>query len=462
MGPYSASKSHYKVVKGVLRGHLIDVPGSPVAYRSPRVGECPKTFKQIPETPNSLMVGKGSRQRKAVLASVGFTPEISEQELGHVATLFLAEERHGGYRSPSHALASAKMVQRFIDWSVQAVPGQRDEKSILLCEERPLEYAAVLAKVFQANTRRNHCRAMVALFELATVNLRVKQAFGTTPFIHRKLVSLKELWSELKRKDATTARAEQRFKMRSEQFKNAPIKVIMDFLVEITPLVETYVENWNIHDLRSHEEIKAVNCFVSIVMALHGQRLCAAVNLTAEEVLNAREIQGRFVVRVKNHKTAKFHGPAAICLRAAHFAVFKNIAEFHRRRSDGDGKLLNAPKGQACKILFQQVNERIKVDFPDFPGLTFNLIRKTIETNSHLAISYSGDAASKDLNHYLNHGRSVSDLYYRFRTDSHILSEAKVVETVISQLLCMDMARCGQLQLPTRWKSKVARKQSNV
>lgn len=453
MGRFATSRTHLTVAYSVLRGHLIfTAPPFRAEGEICKVTPAPDLHPVLPVQRDRLVSAPGSRQTRTVLTSLGISPETSEASLGEAASLFLERDSLVHDKSRATSLAKAKLIQRYLDYCKNVLKSRKDEVSILLSEKLPLDFMQSLNAVFRPNTRRNHAGAMVSLFECALYDPTLRDFLGSSPFLKTKIAAVKDVWAQMKRKDAKEARVEQRLKIRSEGFRDAPVMEMVNFLRDFSRKVEVISNDWDRHVTIFPEELSIMQCYVATVLSLHGQRLCAALELTTGEVLSASEVLGRFVIRIKKHKTARFHGPATVCLRALHYHVLKKLAEFRSHR--GETKLLHAAPGKASRSLFAPLDAYIRMNYSSFPGTTFNLVRRTLESNAHLAVAGGTDRARADINQYLNHGRGVSELYYRYRTDDHVASEAEVVESVLSQLLSLDMARYRQLDLPSTWRGE--------
>ena len=445
MGRYAASRSHYLVARKVLQGHLFMTKA--FSNDDPKGGKPSKPVSRPRHTtppPTSTPV---ARQRRSVIKDTGILPEISEEMLCQPARVFKEVELARAKRSPQGTLATAKMVHRYVNWSQRRQPFQSDAV-ILLSTELPMDFMHEMSAIFRPNTLKNHAGAMIAFLDQAQYQREIKKLFGSSPSVRQKLAAVREVWTRLKQRHEREARHVQREAVRGGQLRNAPVKLMCDFLIANSALSDLHTE-------LLPSERSTADCVVATVLALHGQRLCAALNLTAGEVLDAAPVHGNSrIIRVQDHKTRRSHGPAAICLREREYRLFRSLARQRATLAGRSAPLLTAPAGKGCQTLFSPLNEYITRELPDWQGLTFNLVRKTIESNVHLAPCSSRHVAGTQVNAYLLHGKEVTALYYAYRSDTQVAAEALAVQSILTALVVLDLVRDGQLQLPGHWRGE--------
>jgi hypothetical protein len=365
------------------------------------------------------------------------------------ARVFKEVELLRAKRSPQGTLSTAKMVHRYVHWSQMRKPFLSEANS-LLSTELPMDFMHEMSAIFRPNTLKNHAGAMIAFLDQAQYQREIKELFGCSPSVRPKLAAVREVWTRLKQRHEREARQVQRETVRAGQLRNVPVKLMYDFLIANSALSD-------LHTALLPSERSTADCVVATLLALHGQRLCAAINLTAGEVLDASQVNGNSkVIRIKDHKTRRSHGPAAICLREREYRVFHGLARQRASLAGRSAPLLTAPPGKGCQALFAPVNEYITRELPDWQGLTFNLVRKTIESNVHLAPFSGQQAAGTQVNAYLLHGKAVTALYYAFRSDTQVAAEALAVQSILAALVVLDLARDGELQLPKHWRGELS------
>lgn len=446
MGAHADSESHYVTVRKVLKGHLI------------RLSHDKEEIQARLEKPEKLFQGKSTpplAERPARQSSARIREalggETTTDELCPIAAMYLKIELHRGTRSVQGARANAYMINRFFKWRLTERKAT-DEISILLCQDAPIDFFGNMSSVLRANTLKNHAGAMIALLSMALYEPKFRKLYRLGHAKKSRVQSVLAVWADLKRRQEKRARADQRQKIRAGQLTSVPIKGIFDYLLEFSCKAEKIIERCKNKSALNKTDEAIVNSVVAVILATHGQRLCAAINLRAAEVLNAVGKDGCHVVRISRHKTAKQMGPAAIALRPHHFGVLKALAELRiRLTKERDPTLLPQVGGDVCKTYFRHVNVELARVYPGWTTLTFNLVRKTLETNSYLSGCVQAESSTQ-VSQYLCHGREITSLFYRFWDDAAVVADASKVESVLVQMLCMDLVRDGVVKLPAHWK----------
>ena len=461
MGRYASSKSHFIVAKRVLQGHLTFIRSSKHGYDAkkivslihkdfgnPKSNGSPKEQEQVDHAPSTTPL----RTRRATISRAGLMPEITTDELNSPAKSYLDAYEGDPRLSPGVVRANAKMVHRYSSWAEAHCVNLTDSHSGILSEHAPAEFMEHLRTIFKPNTLKNHAGAMISFLDAALTVRQVRDNLGaTSPAIQRRIRRARQVWSQLKNNAEKQAKKQQRVMIRSGQFSNVPMKAFFDFLME------NQFKIGNIMELSTNElqpgDVRLVNCYVATILALHGQRLCMALNMTSSQVNGASPLLGAnlHIVRVTDHKTRQAFGPAAICLPKSHFDVFKALARYRQTIDGPEARLLQAPPGRAAEILFAPLNAFIRRTIKGCSEIRFNQVRKTLETFSHYdEISAQRDSRSL-VSNYLLHGTPVTALYYKFRTDAQVAAESTAVKTVLAHLVVLDMARDGLIPLPKHW-----------
>ena len=402
---------------------------------------------QIEDRPsicNDTVVDKQEKKRQRIpdIAKAGLVPKCNH--LCSVAKQYNNFEDRFSTRSPSSTRANAKMIHRYMEWARENGDCTDDVK-ILCNSEMPMDFAVVMNKTFQPFTVKNHASAMVSLIDLILASREMKDALGLGPHMKSDLRNAREAWDLIKCKTQRVARAKQRVKTRSGQFQNAPMLAIADFLIENTPKCDQILLHHDRPELDSKSDIELVRCVCALFMALHGARLCAVLNLAKKELVDALCFNGRYILRIFKHKSARFHGPCSLALRPHQFRMLQAMSDFYGK---GDKVFPINESGRACKELFAPFCAFFRKKYNlDPPDMTFNLVRKTIETNAFL--EQSANIKARDaVSSYLCHGKQVTALHYAFKTEHAVVSEAKHVEEIVTCLVALDLVREKRIRLP--------------
>lgn len=389
---------------------------------------------------NSESPAHPKRQRLTIIEKAGMVSKFNS--LCRTAQVYLEVERTTGNRSIQSCQANAKMIHRYIEWAKSSA-NTREEIDILCDAEMPHEFANLLKSTFKMFTVKNHACAMVTLYDLILCSRDAKQLLQFRPAMKDAIRNAKECWNHIKCKVQRSARAEQRAITQGGNFQNAPILWLLEFAATFAPKCENIMTDSAFGGSQQDRDI--TRAVAACYMALHGQRLCAVLNLKKSELSNAVKSNGRYVVRIHEHKTAQSGGPAAVAFRPRQYWLIRNMADYY---SHGERAFPISPSGRASKELFGPVANYIKTTYNvDIPDLTPNLVRKTIETNSFLAPSAT-DRHPLSVSNYLCHGKEVTDLFYRHKTDALIADQSRCVEQVVFCLAALDLVRNGRVSLP--------------
>lgn len=433
LGVFANSKSHVQVAKRVLRLNGTDVREPPRQH----IGE--DELSTEPEKKNNEKQAI-ARQRRSDIDAAGLVANFGKLCLS--AQAFLKADCTDKRKIATQA-ANARMVHRFVTWASSQQGHDGDKEVNLLCDtELPDQYVCVLSSVFRPFTVKNHLTAMCSLLDALLWNKDIQSAIGCTYRLKPQLKSVREVWQRLKTDAERRARRRQRAVTRSGRYANAPILWILQFLKKHAEKCEKYIED---PDLQTPQLEEMVRCVCAIYFAIHGQRLCALLNVTAKEVFEANYTQGRFVIRVADHKTRESSGPACVAFKSHQYNLIKLMAESYGR----DGRAFPIRNsGQASANLFRPLNAFLcaKSKAASLPTVTCNAIRKTIESNKHLV----GDSQSDNnraITSYLCHGKQVTDLHYAYKTDQVVVAQSRLVESVVSSLAALDLVRDNAVRL---------------
>lgn len=438
MGKYARSKSHFKAVRSVLRGHMIEL--LPRTGNEPPVQSSVEVFNRTPE---------GKRAKTDYLErSMELLPR-AENSMSDLVIIYREVEINRKKLAVPGVDANVRMIDRFIRWSEMNTDFVGSVKSIL-CTERPARFVAGLARAAKPNTVRNHCAALLSFIATASSSPELMVHFKTEPRWRKKLERVADVWAKLKREQNRIARSDQRAKIRSGAFINAPITIILEFLCEVSRAYKDLISDSNTAPLMGFQAPSAfiaLQAAVSCIMALHGSRLCTALNMTVGEVLDAVSVNGRYVLRIQRHKTARTSGPAAIALSPGQYRIVKCLASLKLGSEGKSATVLPKLTGRASQILFHQVNKFIADRVEGMPSMTFNLVRKTIHSNEFLIDQGKGSASDR-ISSYLCHGKPVVSLHYAFKSDRAVAADGALVEEVVSTLAVLDLVRSEKITLP--------------
>jgi hypothetical protein len=334
------------------------------------------------------------------------------------------------------------MLHRYILWARNTYQTENDAQ-ILLHHEWAEDFISVLRKTFKPYSVKNHAGSVASCLELLLTDQSFRAELGLSYPSKPKIEEAKKVWITLKRTNEKEARGLQRAKMRAGTYKDVPVSTLYDFLLANDEKVDAIIKTWDSHVLIANaHDLGLVKAFCAVILALHGQRLCAGLNLTCKAVKEPSKSSGLFIVRIEHHKSSRAHGPAAIALRPQHYSVFRGLARVRMAEDGPHARLLTAPKNRAGQALLAPVEAYLSARHPGWSGLTFNSVRKCLETHSYLAHVSDVDPA-KAVSSYLLHTKGVTDLHYAYRSDARIAAESRTVQDVLTQLLTMDLARTG-------------------
>lgn len=442
MGEFARSETHYRTVVKVLKGHMFTI----AAAAGP---EMVKTERESSTAQVAPRAGNEKRVHKEQLELALNVPRFSQELICDLAAQYERVETSRGHLSPQGVKSHARMIDRFLRWSEANTEYEGDSRT-LLCLDRPAQFVTALARVARPHTVRNYCNALLALIAAVASDSRLQESFRHEADHRKKLERVADVWAGLKRTHERTARREQRVKVRTGKFKNAPIHLILKYLCHVSSLHEDIIcppGGLDVMMESAEPYLHTLNCATACILALHGARLCTALNLAASEVMSALPMNGRFILRVMRHKTAKSSGPAAVALTPGQYRILQCLARL-RVQSDGENcNVLPRLAGRACRILFQDVNEFISERVAGTDALTFNSVRKTIHSNEFL-IGQNSSQIGESVSNYLCHGKGVATQHYTFRSDKAVLADALNVESIVSTLAVLDLVREGSINLP--------------
>jgi hypothetical protein len=338
------------------------------------------------------------------------------------------------------------MVHRYLEYVKKIYPHLQDDGSILLHQEIPDQFIAVLRRILKPYSVKNHAASLASCLDLLLTDHGFRQEIGLGYASKPKIREAKEIWVGLKSSVERQARGLQRAKLRAGVYKNVPVSSLFDFLLINQQKVEAILNSSEEHGQQpTYHDFELIQAYCSIILLLHGQRLCAALKITSKSVLNPAWASGLIVLRIPEHKSRRSHGPAAVAMKELHYRAFAGLAKLKIALEGPASRLLSAPPNRASKVLLVPVDRLLALTHPGWGHLTFNSLRVTVESNAYLASTSRIVESTDAISSYLLHSKKTSDLHYSYRSDERIAAESRQVQDILSQLVLMDLARNGQL-----------------
>lgn len=436
MGASAASQSHREVVKKVLNAHLIDVQDFE--------GETE------PKNANVKSVQQGRGITRQLLIKAGIAPEVDASDLCETARLYVDFEKTRGVLQEKTIFAHAKYMHRFINFA-QTFLSTYDEITGMTSSEAVCKYQELISNIMAPNTLKNNAAAMISVLQLAYNH----PAFKLNSLIPKPTIKkILRFWVAFKNDYEKRARIDQRRKLNSEVETETSI---LDIVVALNKLNQDFDIRRRLRILSQiprnskripepfEEHWKVVTCVLGVFLMLQGARLWTALGLKTGEIYTACKHSGTFILRIACNKTANWKGHAVVALKETQYAIFRQFAEIRQNLDMGNELLVTTTGRPATNLL----NPIIKIlGYP----ITFNMVRKTIETNCYV-IEENSVQNRQEVASYLCHSTRVADTYYRFKSNAALISEAKRVESILSQVLACEIVKNGNF-LPENCKGK--------
>lgn len=438
MGASAASRSHQDVVKRVLEGHLFTMI---------------EETEGEPETQhvNVKSTSQGRGLTRKLLMQAGISAEVDVSNLCQVARLYVDFERERKVLQEKTVFAHAKYIHRFVEFA-QKFLSSFDEIKGFTSSEAVCKYQETISNIVAPNTLKNNAAAIISLLQSA-YSYPQFQMYGKIP--KPTIKKLLRFWVSFKNDSEKRARIDQRRKINSEVETETSI---LDIIVALNKLAQEVdikrrlqiLQNIPARSTRIPENFVAhwrlVNCILGTYLMLQGARLWTALGLKIGEIYTACKHSGSYILRIACNKTASWKGHAVVALKESQFALFREFAQIRQNLDMGTELLVTATGRPAVNIL----DPLIKVlGYP----VTFNMVRKTIETNCFMIEENSGQNR-QEVASYLCHSTRVADTYYRFKSNAALISEARRVESILSQVLACEIVKKGHF-LPTNCRGKL-------
>lgn len=447
MGEYASSASHREVALRVLRGHLVKVRSNEARSR-----EVPdKTATQLRADDGSE---KGKRGKTLqLLRQAGFVASFDPNDLCSMANSYFTVRSRDSAANKRTLVANAKFIHRYILWGMTQF-ATMSEQAVVSSAALAKKFEEAVRDILAPNSIRNHAAALFDLLQCASANWELKREFSKKE--HLSLRGAAKAWLEIKQRCDNRARGEQRTAIMNGVLSEAPVSEIIGFLDHmsrsgrIQAAINNLKENLpfcsSLVPIELQPAWRELLCVLATYLLLQCVRLSAATNLTLSEVRNATQLNGQYIVRIKTHKTAKTFGSAAVVLKHHQYQLFVTFCELRDRLNFNSQTVLVSTAGGEPRNLFGSLQQFLQNRMKTPIGITFNLMRKTVETNTFLLDQTHSQLNENLVSNYLLHGTRVTDLHYKFRSDALVCGLAAKCEEVLCQIVLSGLITDEQKQ----------------
>lgn len=418
MGEDQKKKSSLELAHRLLRG---------LGYEVNKHMAAASTFSsEKVEHSEALQTSPPPRTRKESLSRMKTMDIITDfTDVQYCRLALLYQEHAQGDLAVTQVKSNMQKIHRFVAYAQNP---NRSEFEVLRNLQKATDFVNILKKCMQPNSIRNHCAAMVDLTDVLTASRAARMQL---PGMFRKrLKSTRRHWFNLKKKFEKLARKQQRTKMVSSQFREAPVALMACYLNEFWSSGQQKIMVEAIRQKScNNDQMKIILCVMACVLALHGQRNISVINMTNEEVQSASYFNGRYIVRIARNKTYAAFGPSAVALKKHQYELFKQVCD--ARDMKPSDIVMSDLKGGMTKNFFKPLQIYLLEREDEKWSLNFNLFRSTIETNrKKCAVMKAGTKTCS----YLNHSPDVAGKHYEYKTDAVVVSEYIEVETILFQI----------------------------
>lgn len=441
LGRHACSPSHVKSAIKVLRGHMVHI--GRLRLTQPKR---PSRMRLPPKQPKiTAPQDSGRRRTTARLRDAGFIHDFTSLTVSKLASVF--GKVHPQARSPK-AVAATQMVERYLKW---AEGMGWSATNAILSSELPIEFFKQLGQILQPNSLRNHASSVIELLNLGQTESVLSPFFP--PSKRKALRSAKKIWASLKNSAEKEARRVQRLKTRQLAFKNAPLYAICVYLEEIWKN-DKFADNCSLLKCRfqmgrmlsqeDSEKFRENLCVLSLYLGLHGQRKSTAFRILPEELAQAQEMEGRFIISAKHHKTFASSGPALVALKYHQLQAFQLFADARAAISEPDTPIISSLSGKEPSDVFTPINKYLEDRHGINLKITFNWLRRTVESNKDTICQDIGQAeryraSAEMISGYLVHGSEAVQHHYDFQTARKVIMKSAEVDNVLAQLIAIEL-----------------------
>lgn len=457
MGSKADSKSHRLCVRRVLKGLLYSF-GYPKPDSDDRRSVTFAVTSQSAQRPGSR--GYDEKAGRSVTSRRLKDAQLVERfNLNQMEPLALAYYREHPNGQTDFVYAKACKVDRFLKFALdQGVTVRQSLEST----DTARSFWSLLKRTLQPYSVRNHCDAIVDLLQLACALPTLKAMYPK----HRrqKLNSALNEWQILRRCTDKDSRRLQSLKVKRLGFSAAPMYDICQYLVDykneqleadFCEIESRIQENARFHRA-ARSAWKRLICYLSSIMALHGQRRGAAFQMTVSEVTEATTYEGMKIIAIHKHKTDYVMGPAYVAVKRHQYDALKRMAMVRLSLGgDQNSHVIASLTGGEPNEEFQPLELRLSEVMQENIQLTFNVVRCTAESHKNLGRG-SAKSDSDRISSYLCHGEGVVRLHYLHKTPQDIVAEARALDLVHTQLILQEMGSRGAIPLPKQHFGKYA------
>lgn len=450
MGHYGTSSSIRDMVVRVLNGHLVKVQSPTRGNEEVIKRDCP-----VERADKRIALGRGRATTKRNLQRRGLIHSFAAENFCELARSYLTvhSEPNDAERPFSRATlySHVRFIHRYVSWALRK-SATANEWETIASTSLAKDFVAHISSVLMPASVRNHTTAMVSLLEgcLSIPALRRQ----CNPALRRKLRSAVAVWIQLRRNVDKRARSLQRQRITNGEFKSAPIVQIVGYLDKMNEtgnierifikLQKELGQPYHAVPTRMVRYWRMTLCVLATIILIQGQRLCVALNVTMKELDSSKMRHGLYVVRVAKHKTSTVSGPAAFVLKPHQFQLFARFSAIRKKMLTCKEELLVSSRGGTPFNLLSHLDRFVsrnkgQAEQPQ-PKITFNTVRKTIETWSPVLIGRTATHCADAIMAYLCHGKEVTRSHYRFRTDQTVVSQSQDVENAVCQLILVRTA----------------------
>lgn len=432
LGQYAGSKSHQSVAKKLLSGHLIKI--------TPEYDRGNRSLEKTMPNPQ-----RGRAMTALCLKASRLTAAFGSSNLCALSRAYVKAMGSLSTASRNHIMASAKMIHRVVEFGMTVLV-TFSESECIMSMKSARAFVDEANVVLRPNSVRNHCAAVISALGIVTIDPSLEAMFR--PYSRVEINRAAEDWKRLKSCSDKTSRQEQKLKVMQGNLPNLPLleicRIFQDLTLTVIPVALKEIRE-NLPECSKEVPAKLriywrdVTTFIATLFLLHGQRLCVVLECKIQEVQSATFSQGFAIIRVRQHKTAKA-GPAAVAIRMQHYQILRDFAAIRESMSTGKPQLLISPLGGAASHILSGLQDVLSTRCPSSPEVSHKSMRKVIETNGYLLGQRATQAAAEqsDVNRYLCHGRDVTNLHYKYRTDAYVISASQSVETILTQILATE------------------------
>jgi hypothetical protein len=418
-------------------------------------------------TPVAQQCSRGSRREVSLkLKSTVLTPSFVASSLCDVAELYLkAATVHSGRRRAG-VLRTAQLVHRFIAFTKLSL-GLTDDD----CEwaaafnlDSVDDYISSLRTAFRPVTVRNHGIEVLRFLRDAGSYAELVRAMPAG--LRAGRLKAVEHWANVVKGLEKRYRTSQRELILSGSFEAVKMLPIREYLddKEVRAKVDAALQNLDkvLSDLERNMPLGSLPAFESmpanfttdwltvvrylaVTVLLQGHRLCVVQNLLMTEYRQATTHGVYSVVRVKQHKTSSFFGPASIVLDYRLMSLWEKFAKIRRRIGSPHRNFFLNSCGSPSSSNFLENLDSFLATGGHVP-VTHSMIRKSLETQAQVLLgggeeeAVSAKLAMKQVESFLCHGSTVTRSHYRFKTNAVVIAEFKVVDTLVKRCISVEAA----------------------